>query len=118
MSEEKIIEFFKSPENLSVLKNSKDENEIIEFLSKNGISVSIEKAKALKKLLKSTEKYNRKLSEEELDTFNAYIDDCMDSIAFGNSDWVAVYKKITQGRMSEKSEYRCQRARDDYEQDY
>ena len=54
MSEEKIIEFFKSPENLSVLKNSKDENEIIEFLSKNGISVSIEKAKALKKLLKST----------------------------------------------------------------
>lgn len=67
MSEEKIIEFFKSPENLSVLKNSKDENEIIEFLSKNGISVSIEKAKALKKLLKSTEEYNRKLSEEELD---------------------------------------------------
>ena len=67
MSEEKIIEFFKSPENLSVLKNSKDGNEIVEFLSKNGISVSLEKAKALKKLLKSTEEYNRKLSEEELD---------------------------------------------------
>lgn len=39
MSEEKIIEFFKSPENLSVLKNSKDGNEIVAFLSKNGIPI-------------------------------------------------------------------------------
>ena len=67
MSEEKIVEFFKSPKNLLALKNSKNENEIVEFLSKNGISVSLEKAKALRKLLKSTEEYNRELSEEELD---------------------------------------------------
>ena len=43
MSEEKIIEFFKSPENLSVLKNSKDGNENVAFLSKNGIPISMEK---------------------------------------------------------------------------
>lgn len=67
MSEEKIVEFFKSPENLLALKNSKNENEIVEFLSKNGISVSLEKAKALRELLKSTEEYNRELSEKELD---------------------------------------------------
>ena len=55
------------------------------------------------------------LSEEELATFNAYIDDCMDSIAFGNSDWVEIYKKITQGRMSEKSEKRISMFREMYE---
>lgn len=46
------------------------------------------------------------LSDEEVAIFNAYLDDCMDSIAFGNSDWVEIYKKITQGRTSEKSEKR------------
>lgn len=53
------------------------------------------------------------LSEEELAIFNAYIDDCMDSIAFGYSDWVEIYKKITQGRMSEKSEKRISMFRDE-----
>lgn len=67
MSEEKIVEFFKAPENLLALKNSKNENEILEFLSKNGISVSLEKAKALRELFKSIEEYSKKLSEEELD---------------------------------------------------
>lgn len=46
------------------------------------------------------------LSEEELAIFNAYVDDYMDSLAFGNSDWVEIYKKITQGRMSAKSKKR------------
>lgn len=55
------------------------------------------------------------LSDEELATFNAYVDDCMDSIAFGNSDWVKIYKKITNGRMSEKSKKRIARYRKIYE---
>lgn len=55
------------------------------------------------------------LSEEELATFNAYLDDCMDSIAFGNSDWLEVYKKITNGRMSEKAKKRIAKYREDCE---
>lgn len=55
------------------------------------------------------------LSDDELAAFNAYIDDCMDSIAFGNSDWVKVYKKITQGRMSDKAKKRIAHYRDMYE---
>ena len=51
------------------------------------------------------------LSEDELTIFNSYLDDCMDSIAFGNSDWLAVYKKITNGRMSEKAKARIARYR-------
>lgn len=43
------------------------------------------------------------LSEEELNIFNAYIDDCMDSVAFGNSDWMKVYSKITNRRWSKKA---------------
>ena len=46
------------------------------------------------------------LSDEEVTVFNSYLDDCMDSIAFGNSDWIEVYKKITQGRISEKAKKR------------
>lgn len=55
------------------------------------------------------------LSEDELTAFNAYIDDCMHSIAFGNSDWIEVYEKITNGRMSEKAESRIAFYRDMYD---
>ena len=55
------------------------------------------------------------LSDDELAVFNAYIDDCMDSIAFGNSDWIEVYKKITNGRMSDKAKERIAYYRDDVE---
>lgn len=61
------------------------------------------------------EKYgDNYLSEDELAVFNAYVDDCMDSIAFGNSDWLEVYRKITNGRMSDKAKERMARYRDDY----
>ena len=61
------------------------------------------------------EKYgDNYLSEDELAVFNAYLDDCMDSIAFGNSDWLEVYKKITNGRMSDKAKERIDRWRHDY----
>lgn len=66
------------------------------------------------------EKYgDNYLSENELAVFNAYLDDCMDNIAFGNSDWIEVYKKITNGRMSDKSEKRIAHYRNlyDYECD-
>lgn len=55
------------------------------------------------------------LSDNELAIFNAYIDDCMDSIAFGNSDWLEIYKKITNGRISEKAQERMARYREDYD---
>lgn len=55
------------------------------------------------------------LSDNELAVFNAYIDDCMNSIAFGNSDWVEVYEKITQGRMSDKAKKRIAYYRDEVE---
>lgn len=64
------------------------------------------------------EKYgDNYLSEDELAVFNSYLDDCMDSIAFGNSDWLEVYKKITNGRMSEKTKERMARYRGDYDYD-
>jgi len=64
------------------------------------------------------EKYgDNYLSEDELVVFNSYLDDCMDSIAFGNSDWLEVYKKITNGRMSEKAKERMARYRGDYDYD-
>lgn len=55
---------------------------------------------------------NNFLSEDELSIFNSYIDDCMSNIPFGNSDWIAVYNKITNGRYSKKSIERIESYRD------
>lgn len=41
------------------------------------------------------------LTEEEIDCFNAYIEDAKMDIAFGNTDWCHVYHKIVGDKVSE-----------------
>lgn len=50
------------------------------------------------------------LTDEEIKIFNSYMDDCMDSIAFGNSDWNKIYIKITNGIL-------CEKAKEEFEKD-
>lgn len=58
---------------------------------------------AVVELLKSrNELTDGVLSEEEIDTFNAYIENCDMRVAFGNTDWCGIYAKIVGTRRSEK----------------
>ena len=41
------------------------------------------------------------LTDEEIDCFNAYIEDAKMNTAFGNSDWREVYRKTVDGRISD-----------------
>ena len=43
------------------------------------------------------------LSDEDIDTFNAYLEDNDIPTAFGNSDWMTIYKKI----VGEHGRLRC-----------
>ncbi len=43
------------------------------------------------------------LTDEEIETFKSYIDDDDMKIAFGNSDWVKIYHKITRFSPSDKA---------------
>jgi hypothetical protein len=49
------------------------------------------------------------LTDEEIDCFNAYLDDekdGIDAIAYGNSDWCAVYRKIVGNKISDVAQRR------------
>ena len=54
------------------------------------------------------------LTEEEIEIFNAYINDCMDEIAFGNSDWDDVYRKIVGENVCKKYLDVIRKIRDEY----
>lgn len=45
---------------------------------------------------------NGMLSKDEIDTFNAYIESNDMPIAFGNSDWRAIYSKLVGEKASDK----------------
>ena len=62
--------------------------------------------KGVKDGIQQAQKQDNILTDEELATFLAYTDDCMHSLAFSNSDWIEVYKKITNDRISEKAKTR------------
>ena len=41
------------------------------------------------------------LTEEEIDCFNEYLESEKVNVAFGNSDWCGIYRKIVGDRASE-----------------
>lgn len=43
------------------------------------------------------------LTDEEIEIFKSYIDDSDMDVAFGNSDWVEIYLKITRFAFSDKA---------------
>jgi len=52
-----------------------------------------------------------KLSDEEINAFNAYIESNDMPTAFGNSDWCSVYNKIVGSKQSEYAEKQKERYR-------
>ena len=52
------------------------------------------------------------LTEEEIDCFNAYLESEKVDIAFGNSDWCAIYRKIVGDKVSDYARERIIRYSD------
>jgi hypothetical protein len=59
----------------------------------------------------TTESYWPQLTSDEIDCFNWYIEDAKMDIAFGNSDWTSIYKKIVGEQVSEYAEKKMDKYR-------
>ena len=54
------------------------------------------------------------LSDDEIDCFNAYIEDGDMEVAFGNTDWNHIYSKIVGDRVSDFAKRMRDRDYDEY----
>jgi hypothetical protein len=70
-----------------VLKNGQYLSDVVEMIEKDG-----ENARTIT------------LTKDEIDCFNWYLENAKMDIAFGNSDWTAIYKKIVGDQVSEYAE--------------
>lgn len=59
--------------------------------------------------LRKDDKRIIELTSEEIDCFNAYIEDAKMDVAFGNSDWRSIYHKIVGDRVSEYAKEKMDR---------
>lgn len=50
------------------------------------------------------ENLNGVLSDDDIDTFNSYLEEDDMPAAFGNTDWISIYNKIVGNRRTEKLE--------------